>query len=289
MMAMMWPNWKYYDLNTINSAIFVTGLSSAVLPINKARTKAINRIGPHNKEILDIIISGMLGDFWADKIPGKALNSVRFNIEQSISNTAYIHYLSLLFYKLGYCSRPVPSLIVKTPVSLHNFNLTSSRSLAETRGKGGQIPTEGDSRVEKRFNYKLTLFTFSSFTWIYDSFYTIVEGSPKKKVPYFIDNYLTPIGLAHLVMQTGVKENEVLTLSLRETNFINIYEFNLIKEALLNKYNIESDIGLNRKGYESKISIIIQNSSFLNLSKIIAPHMPLEFSFLLDKDSLSRF
>jgi hypothetical protein len=283
MMAMMWPNWKYYDLNTINSGVFVTGLSSAVLPINKARTKAINRIGPHNKEILDIIISGMLGDFWADKIPDKALNSVRFNIEQSISNTAYIHYLSLLFYKLGYCSRPVPTLIVKSPAALGGFNLTFSRSLAETRGKGGQIPTEGDSRVEKRFNYKLTLFTFSSFTWIYDSFYTIVEGSPKKKIPYFIDNYLTPIGLAHLVMQTGVKANEVLTLSLRETNFINIYEFNLIKETLLNKYNIESDIRLNRKGYESKITIIIKNSSFLNLSKIIAPHMPLEFSFLLDK------
>ena len=71
-------------------------------------------------------------------------------------------------------------------------------------------------------------------------------------------------------MQTGVKENEVLTLSpLRrvvgqgQQNFINISEFNLIKEALLNKYNIESDIMLNRKGYESKISIIIKNSSFL--------------------------
>jgi hypothetical protein len=283
MMAMMWPNWKYYDLNTINSAVFVTGLSSAVLPINKARTKAINRIGPHNKEILDILISGMLGDFWADKIPGKALNSVRFNIEQSISKTAYIHYLSLLFYKLGYCSRPVPTLIVKSPAALGGFNLTSSRSLAEARGKGGQIPTEGDSRVEKRFNYKLTLFTFSSFTWIYDSFYITVKGETIKTVPFYISDYLTPLGLAHLVMQTGVKENEVLTLSLRETNFINISEFNLIKEALLNKYNIESDIMLNRKGYESKFSIIIKNSSFLKLSKIIAPHMPLEFSFLLDK------
>jgi len=203
MMAMMWPNWKYYDLNTINSAVLVTGLSSAVLPINKARTKAINRIGPHNKEILDIIISGMLGDFWADKIAGKALNSVRFNIEQSISNTAYIHYLSLLFYNLGYCSRPVPTLIVKSPAALGGFNLTSSRSLAEARGKGGQIPTEGDSRVEKRFNYKLTLFTFSSFTWIYDSFYRTVNGKTIKTVPVYISDYLTPLGLANWIKQDG--------------------------------------------------------------------------------------
>ena len=128
--SIMWPNWKYFDLNTINSIVTINGLSIVVLPINKARTKALNRIGPHNKKILDIIISGMLGDFWADKIPGNSLNSIRFNIEQSITNTAYIHYLTLLFYNLGYCSRPVPSLIVKS-----------------------------DSRIENRFNYKVSLFT----------------------------------------------------------------------------------------------------------------------------------
>jgi hypothetical protein len=55
----------------------------------------------------------MLGDFWADKIPGKSLNSIRFNIEQNISNTAYIHYLTLFYYNLGDCPRPVPSLIIK--------------------------------------------------------------------------------------------------------------------------------------------------------------------------------
>ena len=61
-----------------------------MLPFNKARTKAISRIGPHNKQVIDIIVCGMLGDFWADKIPGKSIDSIRFNIEQSISNTAYI-------------------------------------------------------------------------------------------------------------------------------------------------------------------------------------------------------
>jgi hypothetical protein len=137
MMAKLWPNWEYYDLNTFNNLESFKGLTSAVLPFNKARTKAINRIGPHNKEILDILISGLLGDFRADKIPGNYLNSVRFNIEQSISNTAYIHYLSLLFYKLGYCPRPVPTLIVKAPFLEVN-------------------------RIENRFNYKLSLFTFSS-------------------------------------------------------------------------------------------------------------------------------
>ena len=107
-MANLWPIWEYFNLNlsfinkvdsnTINFSIYtsasISASSSPILPINRARTKSINRIGPHNKEVLDLIICGMLGDFWADKIQGKTLNSVRFNIEQSITNTAYIHNLT---------------------------------------------------------------------------------------------------------------------------------------------------------------------------------------------------
>lgn len=89
-----------------------------MLPFNKPRTKAIKRIGPHNKNILDIIICGMLGDFWADKIQGKQLDSIRFSIEQSISNSAYIHSLNLFFYNYGYCARPIPVLIKKSDLKL---------------------------------------------------------------------------------------------------------------------------------------------------------------------------
>jgi hypothetical protein len=51
-----WPNCEYDVTN-------ITYIYSSMLPINKSRTKAIFRIGPHNKEILDIIMCGMLGDF----------------------------------------------------------------------------------------------------------------------------------------------------------------------------------------------------------------------------------
>jgi hypothetical protein len=34
----------------------------SILPFNKARTKALHRIGPHNIDVLSIIICGMLGD-----------------------------------------------------------------------------------------------------------------------------------------------------------------------------------------------------------------------------------
>ena len=105
----LWPNWEY----DISDVVYCNCILGNMLPFNKARTKALNRIGPHNKQVLDIIICGMLGDFWADKIPGKQLDSIRFNIEQGISNSAYIHHINLLFYNLCYCARPIPTLIEK--------------------------------------------------------------------------------------------------------------------------------------------------------------------------------
>ena len=110
MMAILniWPNCEidFFNFN-------INPILSNILPLNKSRTKAILRIGPHNKETLDVIICGMLGDFWADTIKGKIYNSTRFQIEQSVSNSSYIHFLTLYFYNLGYCARPIPSLIEK--------------------------------------------------------------------------------------------------------------------------------------------------------------------------------
>ena len=63
MMAMLWPNWIFLYFNFISDTLSTSYMSMLMLPFNKSRTKAINRIGPHDKEVLDIIIGGMLGDF----------------------------------------------------------------------------------------------------------------------------------------------------------------------------------------------------------------------------------
>jgi hypothetical protein len=51
----------------------------SILSFNKARIKALHRIGPQNIDVLSIIICGMLGDWWEDKIKGQILPSIRFN------------------------------------------------------------------------------------------------------------------------------------------------------------------------------------------------------------------
>ena len=54
-------------------------------------------------DVLSRIICGMLGDWWGNKIPGAQKDSVRFNLEQGVKNSAYIHHLNILLHDLGYC------------------------------------------------------------------------------------------------------------------------------------------------------------------------------------------
>ena len=126
---------------------------------SKSRVKAEYRIGPHNRDVLSVLMCGMLGDWWGDKIKNSNGYSVRYNIEQSISNSAYIHNLTNLFFNWGYSSYIIPKFIKK------NESLFDKRL---------------DKSID-RYNYRLTLFTFSSLNWIYDSFYCEVEGGGKNK------------------------------------------------------------------------------------------------------------
>lgn len=229
MVAIWWPNcmsvnnliteiYSILSILIINTPVLVNSL--CLLPFSKARTKAFSRIGPHHKDVLSIIICGMLGDVWADEIKGQILNSVRFSIEQSVNNSAYIHALSILMYNFGYCSSFTPKLVKKS------------------------CPKDGvnDKRKDKsvsRFNYRLTLFTFTSLHWIYASFYHKVNGVTVKRVPEWIGEYITPLGLAHLVMQIGLVQKQGLIL---RTQLDNIQDLNKIRYVLKNKYNLDSTI-----------------------------------------------
>lgn len=135
----------------------------SILPFSKARTRAINRIGPHNIDVLSILICGMLGDWWSHLIPGRFFFfSARFQIEQAISNSAYIHHLNILLYNLGYCASFVPKLVQK------------SEALNDNR----------TDQTVNRFNYRLTLFSFTSLLWVHQGFYNSAKAKDGiKRVP----------------------------------------------------------------------------------------------------------
>ena len=256
----IWPNYEH-DFTKITYTL------SSMLPINKSRTKAILRIGPHNKETLDIIVCGMLGDYWADIIPGKTLNSTRIQIEQSIINSAYIHYLTLYFYNLGYCARPVPVLVTKT----HKNTASGFK--------------------EKTFNYRLTLFTFTSLTWIYDSFYTTAglalqrnqQDKPnKKRVPFFISEYLTPVGLAHWIMQDGsYQKGQGIYIA---TNSFTYEDCKFLALILSNKFNLKTSVIKTGKPDQWRISI--WKNSLPRLVELVEPYFIPEMKYKLNIKNL---
>jgi ubiquinol-cytochrome c reductase cytochrome b subunit len=247
MMAYKWPNWM---LNK-NNNMYLCKID--ILPFNKARTKAIYRIGPHNIDILSLLICGMLGDWWGDKLNNQFGYSVRFNIEQAINNSAYIHHLTSIMFKLGYCSNIIPKLVKKTE------GLIDKRS----------------NKLIDRYNYRLTLFTFSSLVWIYDSFYIKINGKIIKRVPIWIEEYITPFSLAHWIMQDGsLQEKGGIYI---HTNSFSYDECIFLAHILNIKFKLK--VSVVNAGHINQWKIYIWKESMFSLTSIVKPYIINEMKY----------
>jgi ubiquinol-cytochrome c reductase cytochrome b subunit len=79
---------------------------NANLPLmfTSPRTRAIKRIGPHNIDILSIIIGSLLGDAYAEK---HGLGT-RICFQQEDNHSAYLYWLHNTVSNLGYCNEKIP-------------------------------------------------------------------------------------------------------------------------------------------------------------------------------------
>ena len=137
-----------------------------MLPFNSARVPSLKRIGPHNYEILSIVIGSLLGDGSMEKDG----NGTRFAFYQAKINGEYLLWLHQIISSLGYAKENLP--------------IIQSR-----KGIDGKI----------RYLYRFRTYTYSSFNWIYDEFYP----NKKKIVPQIIESYLSPLALAIWLMDDG--------------------------------------------------------------------------------------
>jgi len=234
----LWPN--YILINFIKKLNLYFFKNKSQLLTIKPRIKAIYRIGPHNIDVLSVLVCGLLGDWWGDKIKNRFGYSIRFNIEQAVSNSAYIHHLTYLLYNLGYSSYLIPKLIKK------------------------------DEKVEiNRFNYRLSLYTFSSLVWIYDSFYYELDGKMKKKIPVWIEEYITPLGLAHWLMQNGSRQSKQGVYI--ATHSFTYEECIFLSDILQRKYQLKSTVV--KTGEINQWRISIWKKSMPILVSIIKPYI----------------
>lgn len=243
----------------------------SLLPFNKARTRAINRIGPHNENILSTVVCSMLGDMWSDTIPGRSLSSVRFQIEQGINNYAYIHRLSLFFYEQGYCATFVPKLVKKSvPLYFNNSRVK--------REKDDTFSLENIISRKEFFNYRLTLFSFTSLMWIHESFYHTVNGKTVKRVPMWIEQFITPLGLAEWISQDGSRQKgQGISLA---TNSFTYQECQFLANILNNKFGLKTSVV--KSGFENQWKISIWKESMPLLAALVKPYMAKEMTYKLN-------
>lgn len=218
---------------TIYDLIFFT---CTVLPFSSPREKSIKRIGPHNYDILSLVIGSLLGDGSMEKCS----NGSRFVYYQAKINGEYLLWLHNVISNLGYAKKELPKLYSRKGSLLAGID-------------------------EIRYYYRFRTFTFSSFDWIYDSFY---PNRSRKVIPNFIDIYLSPLALAVWMMDDGTSyKNKGFKFS---TNSFTLKEIHYLALVLKNKYSIDSTI--HKSGLNNQYNIYIPKSSFNTLKKIVTPH-----------------
>jgi hypothetical protein len=199
------------------------------------KVRASKRIGPHNEDVLSVIVGSLLGDSYGSRRSGEG---TRFCYKQSIVHKEYLFWLYQFFYTKGYCSNLEPR-------------------------KYTRILKNG-SEVKQHYGYEFNTFTFRSFNWIYDMFYR--KG--KKIISTEIEKYLTPLALAVWIMDDGGWANPGVRIS---TYNFNQDEIKFLVLLLKKLYDLNCTIQLLKNGTQS--SIYIKKESVPKLIKIVLPYM----------------
>ena len=196
------------------------------------------RIGPHDKEVLSVLVGHLLGDAHGEK----RCNSSRFTIHVSSRNAEYIFWSHKLFVEKGYCSPKKP--VVKKQI-----------------GKNNKI----------YYSIRFITFSFSSLNYLYDYFYKVDADSEtksryKKTIPTNIKNLLTLKSLCIWIMDNGGKSGSGFKIS---TESFSLQENILLQQALYEKYSIEPSI----QHHKEKYLLYFKKSHQDVLYTLIKPHL----------------
>ena len=162
------------------------------------------RIGPHNMDIVSIIIGSILGDTQLEKRNNDLGTRVLF--EQSNSNVEYLMWFHEYFSSRGYCTSKKPKLSIRI------------------KQKGKIL-----------YHYRINSYTFSSLNWIHEMFYKKVGNKYIKIVPLNIEDYLSPLVLAVWFMNNGSSPGKEARIS---NNCFTYEELSILCEVLKRKYNV---------------------------------------------------
>ena len=93
----------------------------------------MNRIGPHNEDVISVVVGSLLGDSYANNRSGEG---VRICYRQSIIHKEYLFWLYNFFCLRGYASNLEPRLYTRTIKNIektyygYEFNTFTFRSFS---------------------------------------------------------------------------------------------------------------------------------------------------------------
>nr|YP_203321.1 orf230 [Zancudomyces culisetae]AAW49488.1 orf230 [Zancudomyces culisetae] len=158
---------------------------------------SIRRVGPHNIDLLSILIGSLLGDSYLER-HGKGS---RFCFQQEHTNSSYLLWLHNELSLRGYCNQKIPE--IKSRI-----------------GKKNTI----------RYVIRFKTWTYTSFNYFQDNFYK----NNKKIIPFeIIEQYLTPLALTIWIMDDGCRSGKGLKIS---TNSFTYKEVEFLANILKKKY-----------------------------------------------------
>lgn len=195
--------------------------------------KAKRRIGPHDKDVISVIIGSLLGDSYGSK---RYVEGTRFCFRQSIIHKEYLFWLYWFFNSRGYCSNLEPKLY--------------TRSLK-------RIGVE-----KKYYGYEFDTYTFRSFDWIYKMFYK----NGKKRIHPNVSEFLTPLAITIWISDDGCWVKSGVRIA---CNAFSLNEVEVLIGILNKNFDLISNIqSINSHG---QYSIYIQKKSIPRLREIVSP------------------
>ena len=201
--------------------------------------RAIKRIGPHDCDVISVIVGSLLGAAYANRRSGEG---VRISFRQSSKHKEYLLWKYNFFYSKGYTSNLQP------------------REYTRQIKRGHEVCVYT--------GYEFNTFTFRSFHWIHELFYK--KGT--KRISSQITDYITPLALAVWIMDDGCWAKSEVRIA---TNCFTLSEVTLLNDILKNKYKLDTTIqsiwALPMS--KEKYSIYIKKNSIPKLISIIFPYM----------------
>jgi len=228
-------NLTYSVIYFISKRGINNGKSFSTLTTKKLTSN--DRIGPHNIDIISIIIGSTLGDSHLEKRNNGIGTRVIF--EQSNNNVEYLMWFHNYLSSRGYCSSKKPKLHIR-------------------------IKQKGD----KFYHYRINSYTFSSFNWLHDMFYKKVEIKYTKIVPLNIKEFLTPLALAIWFMEDGSSLGKRARIV---TNCFTLEEISFLCEVLKQKYDLTATPC--KAGAKNGYIIYIHKNSMELFASIIKPYL----------------